>query len=724
MEVPTTAVTTKTAVASLATIAAVIVLFALSTPPTEDAARKTKRKNPSKARSQKRGTEAPQYVAGLVNTGNTCFMNAVLQALASLPSLREYLETRKDAGHGQDSVTLALCDTIEKEREKLDYPGTPSLLDRKTVNDILSPPLWSPPTVPSPAVMSSSISLSQMLASRTGKDSPLPSPSLSSAPSSPVAAMSSFLDDGGNGSGQGDDITSTDNIDSGVNLDNSNDTSASVSSGSSKRSRDDFTPMMTASLILDRKEQEKFKRAKSPFMGLIASRVSCVDCGYTAAIRHSTFDNLSLTLPYQYSCNLEDCLEAFIHLDTITDYNCRKCTVMHASQDLGRKIEHGKRVLAEKSKTVQPTDQVQPSDITAGTVTDGNQYAAELIQGHTADLNKPENNKPKRKSSRSPADSTDATAGTTGTKISLEEMEKIKDRVDHCLATNIESDLAPLELAPIRSKRTTKQSMIAKPPQALCLHLNRSMITPTGQTAKNPCRVVFGSTLDFTRFTTSGHLTTVATKTMSRRGSVASVGHGSQGSSRSGLLGSGLGLASGAGFDIGLGVSSPSGAAASVFARRPSGSHGILSSSWSEHSMGSGLGLGSSSGSTISNGHTNTKNSEDTITKDMDDIDRVIYRLWAVVVHLGSHNSGHFVTYRRIPGQDSSGNDGHHHHHHGSRKKALSMEDVESKWWRISDEDVQIVDWHEVKNAEAYMLFFEKEETFAAAAAAMSPPTV
>jgi hypothetical protein len=117
---------------------------------------------------------------------------------------------------------------------------------------------------------------------------------------------------------------------------------------------------------------------------------------------------------------------------------------MHASQDLGRKIEHGKRVLAEKSKTVQPTDQVQPSsDIMAAIVTDGNRSAAEPIQGHTPDLlNKPENNKPKRRSSRSPADPTDAAAtGTTGTKISLEEMEKIKDRVDHCLATNIESDL-------------------------------------------------------------------------------------------------------------------------------------------------------------------------------------------------------------------------------------------------------------------------------------------
>lgn len=78
-----------------------------------------------------------------------------------------------------------------------------------------------------------------------------------------------------------------------------------------------------------------------------------------------------------------------------------------------------------------------------------------------------------------------------------------------------------------------------------------------------------------------------------------------------------------------------------------------------------------------------------------DEGERVVYRLWSVVVHLGSHNSGHFVTYRRIPSSNS--------------EQAIREASNEGKWWRISDEDVQIVEWTLVRNAEAYMLYYEKE---------------
>lgn len=36
---------------------------------------------------------------------------------------------------------------------------------------------------------------------------------------------------------------------------------------------------------------------KNPFTGLAASKISCMNCGYTAPIRHHTFDNISLTVP-------------------------------------------------------------------------------------------------------------------------------------------------------------------------------------------------------------------------------------------------------------------------------------------------------------------------------------------------------------------------------------------------------------------------------------------
>jgi ubiquitin carboxyl-terminal hydrolase 1 len=37
--------------------------------------------------------------------------------------------------------------------------------------------------------------------------------------------------------------------------------------------------------------------SRSVFDGLMAQRRSCVDCGYTEAVRHFAFDNVSLSVP-------------------------------------------------------------------------------------------------------------------------------------------------------------------------------------------------------------------------------------------------------------------------------------------------------------------------------------------------------------------------------------------------------------------------------------------
>jgi len=66
------------------------------------------------------------------------------------------------------------------------------------------------------------------------------------------------------------------------------------------------------------------------------------------------------------------------------------------------------------------------------------------------------------------------------------------------------------------------------------------------------------------------------------------------------------------------------------------------------------------------------------------------YALCAIVVHIGSHSSGHYLTFRRRP---------------RAHWKGLSND-----WFRISDEDVEPATIQEVMSSNPFLLFYERVE--------------
>ncbi|KAG6852127.1 hypothetical protein C0991_002867 [Blastosporella zonata] len=196
---------------------------------------------------------------------------------------------------------------------------------------------------------------------------------------------------------------------------------------------------------------------KSVFDGLTANRRSCVVCGYTEAVMHFALDNLQLAVPrLSASCRLEDCLEEYTTLEILRDCICRKCSMV---------ATHRRLVMEMHS-----------------------------LEEATRPDAKPSSSKKKR----------------------LKEVKKMEKRVNAALEEGrIEDNLPDVRIEKVFSKASTKQAMIARPPQVLALHINRSM--HYGQyAAKNNVRVSFPEVLDLTPYTTSGSLSLEPTSAISK----------------------------------------------------------------------------------------------------------------------------------------------------------------------------------------------------------------
>ncbi|PPQ76297.1 hypothetical protein CVT24_009145 [Panaeolus cyanescens] len=333
--------------------------------------------------------------------------------------------------------------------------------------------------------------------------------------------------------------------------------------------------------------------AKSVFDGLTANRRSCVVCGYTEAVMHFGFDNWQLAVPrLATSCRLEDCLEDYTRLEILNDCICRKCSVV-ATQ----------RRLREELKTLQ--DALAPQGSTSASISALSSSAPmpSSSSSSSPSKSKPSNSKKKR----------------------YREVKRMEERVRNALEQGrIEDDaiFEGIRLDKVVSSASTKQAMIARPPQVLALHLNRS-VHYGGYAAKNTIRVYFPEVLDLTPYTTSGSLSVVPTNAIS--------------------------------------TPSPAPTSAYAFYAQPS-SHsdgGSSSQSATRTSTQSGKSNSTRPTSVPPNHDDNTASDNPRPKRPTTPTpasyaaaaahNRTIYRLAAVVCHYGQHSFGHYICYRRKP---------------------------------------------------------------------------
>ncbi|KAG0189271.1 hypothetical protein DFQ28_003619 [Apophysomyces sp. BC1034] len=199
--------------------------------------------------------------------------------------------------------------------------------------------------------------------------------------------------------------------------------------------------------------KNRASRLENPFTGLLANRLSCMQCGYTEAIRHFSFNNVQLTLPNKHTTSLDDCLEQMTTMEQLNDVTCRKCSLVNTVAGLTLEIDALK----------EQVDQ-----------------ASEMI--------------PKRE-----------------LLTKWMHLDKIRRGIEHRLDAGCieEQDNEPFKKMLRRVSRvSTKQVMFAKLPKILCLHINRSTYHPSGLVYKNKCQIVFPEYLDLSPYSTTGTLHT------------------------------------------------------------------------------------------------------------------------------------------------------------------------------------------------------------------------
>lgn len=325
-------------------------------------------------------TERP---AGLGNRDNSCFQNSILQGLASLEKLPDYLSTcLRNSDSGDDDANKAVTQTLR------------TLL--ADLNDVSNNgrTLWTPSKL-------------KFLSTWTQQDA--------------QEYFSKILDDIDKGAAEALKATwrrsgfdSDSGKDDAAASQHSDDSGYQSISGSSKAS--DAAPF------------------RNPLEGLLAQRVSCVQCGHSDGLSMIPFNCLTLSLGLRGHHDLYERLDSYSHVEPIEGVECSKCTLLKSQRLLTK--------LTEQMRTTGSTEE---------------QLAEPLRRLEAVEL-------------------------------ALEE--------DHFDEKTITDKCKITSQGKVTTTKT-KQIVIARPPQSLAIHVNRSVFDPsTFDMIKNSAPVNFPMTLD------------------------------------------------------------------------------------------------------------------------------------------------------------------------------------------------------------------------------------
>lgn len=310
---------------------------------------------------------------------------------------------------------------------------------------------------------------------------------------------------------------------------------------------------------------------RNPLEGLLAQRVGCMQCGWTEGLSLIPFNCLTVPLGASYEYDVRDCLDEYMNLEPIEGVECAKCTLLRAQDQLRNLLQQ----IKDDEKLSQTAESTKMSD---------------------------------------------------ALKISAEQrLKAVEEALDDTDFT--EKTLSKTCHIPSKSRVSTtksRQAVIARPPNCLAIHINRSVFDEnTGLLRKNYAAVKFPRVIDLSEWCLGGSYAEAVEDKIENWGT-----------------------------DPRVSMLPPPGAVRDTFGRR--------------------------------------------------------YELRAVITHYGRHENGHYICYRKYPVDIFPA------HVPESILEADGEKERAERWYRLSDEDVQMVSEENVMTqGGAFMLFYEAVEASA-----------